>query len=170
MNAAKLIHKAKLYYYLSPSKNRKYFEYNYRKHLDYMLEVLDTFKMYDSFIIRCGVWLYVSGLGKDFISKNFDKGRIYNMYIDSSLSYKNAVRNNDAVMLLLIDRIAHINYFIEHNEKEAYNAFQKHYYSIFKPQLYIKSNQCVALWEWLDMFMLKDWDSLMTNDEQINIK
>ena len=151
-----IVNKAKLIYYMN-SHDRKYYEESYIVHLNSMIKLLDVFKVNDP-VLESGVWLYNARCPKSNLIKEFGD-RTFNMVTDTSLQYQLSKRNRDAVILLLCDRIAHLDYFLENGRKGGYNALHKHH-NLFHRELYV-NGQCDQIWAYLNMLMEKDWNNLM---------
>lgn len=153
-----MIHKkAKLIYYLN-SGNRKYCDDNlYQKHILDMVGVLDAFGIY-TIEGECCVWLYACNYPKDRLLKEFGFP-IYEVVSGTNGHYNSIKNNNNSANLVLIDRIAHVNYFLENGKKSSFEAFRSHH-SLFKKELFM-SNQNPKMWAYLDCLMDKTWESLM---------
>lgn len=153
-----MLHKrAKLIYYLN-SIGRKYTEDElYTKHIQDMLDVLDAFGIYST-DSECCVWLYAMNYPKDKIVKDFGD-RIADVVSSTSGNYRAIKNNPNSANLVLIDRVAHVNYFIENAKKSYFEAFQKHH-QLFRRELFSRE-QNPKIWAYLDSLMEKSWESLV---------
>lgn len=123
-----------------------------------MIKVLLTFKLLTN-DLECACWLYNTRYPKDMIMNEFGAD-MYSTMDATSRSLEYAKFNKKAMILLIADRIAHVNYFLENGCKSSFDAFQMTHNELFYKQLY-SNGCCDALWAYLNNLMRANWNSLM---------
>jgi len=149
--------KAKLIYYLNAANKQYSGSDLYITHVREMISILEAFGIYST-NGECCVWLYAANYPKSNMVKDFGVP-ISEVVIGTSGHYSSIKSNYNSANLVLIDRVAHINYFLENGKRSSFEAFQKHHY-LFRKELY-KADQNLKLWSYLDDLMSKSWEKLV---------
>ena len=138
--------------------SRKFMSLSYKDHLKHTVDVLYRHGYgYDHELIS-SVWIYNTTIPKKSVINLFTE-RVLNVQIDTNQQLPEVRKNKDAMIIMIAEKLAHVEYIISCSEKESFNNLNYYYSNIFKPKLF-KEKECDELWKSFDKIMNKTWEQI----------
>lgn len=155
---ALMVDRAKFAFLLNANK-RKFIDTTQYDHLANVSRVLFRFGYgYDNELVS-SLWLYNTTINDDNIKKSFGR-RVLNVKLDTNLSLDDIKSNTDAHIIMLAEKLSHVEYVIQTGQKDSFNNLKTFYTEILRKRLY-KANICDEMWDYMDGLMKKTWEQLL---------
>lgn len=152
-----MVDRAKFSFLLNGGE-RKFMSITYKDHLMDTINILYKYGYGFDHELIASAWVYNSTIQKKSVLNLFTE-RILNVQIDTNSPLTELKKNKDALIIMIAEKMAHVEYVISVSDKESYKNLNYFYFNIFKPKLY-KDKDCDEMWKAFDKIMNKSWEQI----------